>query len=73
LASRGHDTGVTVRSLGLPFEVGIAAALFDLNGTGFFPYDVAADGRFLVNTPSGSNSTAPPVNIILNWQAALKR
>ena len=32
------------------FEPGVAVPLFETRVTGFAPYDVAPDGRFLVNT-----------------------
>jgi hypothetical protein len=36
-------------------------------------YDVSSDGqRFLVNTDAGE-ATSPPLNVILNWDAGLKR
>jgi Tol biopolymer transport system component len=60
--------------LGSTFEPGVAVPLFDTKAVGFFPYDVSADGRFLVNTVSDvAASTSTPVTIVLNWQAGLKR
>jgi eukaryotic-like serine/threonine-protein kinase len=58
---------------GPPFEPGVAMPLFDTNVTGFFPYDVSPDGRFLLNTVSDvAAQTSSPVTVVLNWQAALK-
>jgi len=34
-------------------------------------YDVAADGRFLLNTNVDDSVPAPPITIVQNWQAAL--
>jgi hypothetical protein len=60
--------------VGPPFEPGVAVPLFETRVVGFFPYDVSADGRFLLYTPSEAEAAAPsPVTIVLNWQAALKR
>jgi len=60
--------------LGPPFEPGVAVPLFETRVVGFFPYDVSADGRFLLYTPSEAEAAAPsPVTIVLNWQAELKR
>ena len=60
--------------VGPPFEPGVAVPLFDTNVTGFFPYDVSADRRFLLNAISEAASpTASPVTIVLNWQAGLSR
>jgi Tol biopolymer transport system component len=60
--------------IGSTFEPGVAVALFDLPRiTGFFPYAVAADGRFLLNTQVESGPTAaPPVTIVLNWSEELQ-
>ncbi len=64
---------VPVRT-GPPFEPGVAVPLFDTNVTGFYPYDVSADGRFLLNTVGDvAAPTSSPVTIVLNWQAGLAR
>ncbi|HEY5616883.1 MAG TPA: hypothetical protein VIK60_03020, partial [Vicinamibacterales bacterium] len=58
---------------GPPFEPGVAVPLFDTNVTGFSPYDVSADGRFLLNTVGDVGApTSSPVTIVLNWQAWLR-
>ena len=60
--------------LGPPFEPGVAVPLFETRGVGFFPYDVHADGRFLVVTPVNTETpVSTPVTIVLNWQAGLKQ
>jgi Tol biopolymer transport system component len=60
--------------LGPPFEPGVAVPLFETKVAGFFPYDVSADGRCLLYTPSEAEAPASSaVTIVLNWQAALKR
>lgn len=57
------------------FEPGVAVPLFQTNTQGFMPFDVAADGqRFLVNTvPETSSSPTPPITVVLNWQAGLRK
>jgi Tol biopolymer transport system component len=50
------------------FELGAAAALFDLPVT---EYAVAGDGRFLIELDAAP-PTSPPITIVLNWTAALK-
>jgi len=41
---------VPVKSTAATFAPGAAVALFQTDTRGFFPYDVAADGRFLIGT-----------------------
>jgi hypothetical protein len=55
------------------FDPGIPVPLFEMRATGFSPYDVGADGRFLVNTPNaaGAESSAP-ITVVVNWRAALR-
>ena len=56
------------------FEPGVAVPLFDTNVTGFFPYDLSADGRLLLNTVADVAAATPSsVTIVLNWQAGLRR
>lgn len=52
------------------FEPGIPMPLFDVATTGFMPYDVSSDGRFLINTPNADSAT--PITVILNWFVELK-
>ncbi|MGA2879572.1 MAG: protein kinase [Bryobacteraceae bacterium] len=64
------------------FKAGIPKALFPVsyyggdNGTA--RYDVTADGRrFLINSmitaPTSGDLTSPPMTVVLNWQASLKK
>ena len=68
---------VSVKS-GAAFEAGAPQPLFELDPVfppmgGRFAYQPAADGqRFLVLSAAGSN-VAPPINVVLNWQAGLKK
>jgi hypothetical protein len=53
---------------------GVAVPLFDTNVTGFFPYDVTPDGRFLINTVTeAATPNCSPITVVLNWTAALKK
>jgi len=82
---------VSIKSAGSSFEAGIPTPLFKAPldpvilvfgetspGTG---YDVAADGRFLINvsnistTPKASdpNTQVTPISVILNCAASLKK
>jgi Tol biopolymer transport system component len=60
--------------IGQTFEPGVAVPLFETNSVSFFPYDVAADGRFLVNTVVESPSVAASgVTLLLNWHSGLAK
>ena len=66
------------------FEPGTPQALFDAHVTAAnvaamaanFKYDVAPDGkRFLIQRlyiPVEQHATAPPITVVMNWQAAVK-
>ncbi len=55
------------------FDAGAAAVLFDRKPARIIDYDVAADGQsFLINSEvSGPENR--PMNIVVNWMAALKK
>jgi Tol biopolymer transport system component len=73
IAPGGKLMAVPVKT-GQAFEPGLASPLFDTKATGFFPYDVAADGRFLIDaTTDNQTAAATPVTVLLNWQAGLKK
>lgn len=62
------------------FEPGVPQALFDAHiaraaGDRYFEYDVTADGkRFLINTAGkGGAAAAPPLTVVTNWLAGVKR
>ena len=60
--------------IGATFEPGIAVPLFTTRTVGFFAYDVAADGRFLLPVPSvDERAVSSPVTVVFNWQSELKR
>jgi hypothetical protein len=49
--------------------------LFRVGPTRVFLYQPSKDGqRFLVNTASGAEAAAPPpITVVVNWQAGLKK
>jgi eukaryotic-like serine/threonine-protein kinase len=61
------------------FEAGTPAALFDAHlapspNNNLFEYDVTSDGkRFLINTASSSRAASPPLTVVTNWTAGLKK
>jgi Tol biopolymer transport system component/predicted Ser/Thr protein kinase len=62
------------------FEPGAPVALFDTRmvsggpGDVVFEYDVTADGkRFLINTAGGAGATSPPLTVVANWNAGVKK
>jgi hypothetical protein len=64
---------------GVAFEGGTPAALFDTamrlgpGGATRNLYQPAADGqRFLMNLPP-EGAKAPPITVVINWQAGLKK
>jgi eukaryotic-like serine/threonine-protein kinase len=55
------------------FEAGVAKVLFDRKPARIIDFDVAADGQsFLVNSEVSGPETKP-MNIVVNWMAALKK
>ena len=74
-ASKGQIIAVPV-SEGESLRLGAPSPLFEARmtdgGLGFVtPYDVAPDGRFMVNR--FVERTAPPATVILNWSPSLPR
>jgi hypothetical protein len=66
LALDGTMTSVPVTTANT-FEPGTPRALFKTAATGFFPYDVSPDARFLVNTLSNTANQQSPITVVLNW------
>ena len=65
---------VPVKSTAATFELSAAIPLFETHVTGFIPYDVAADGRFLLNTvKEDAAANRSPITIVLNWTSGLKK
>jgi serine/threonine protein kinase len=79
---------VEVRTSGSALEVGIPRPLFDVrianvffqappisaNAKTPFPYVASRDGqRFLVTTDTSQQAVEPPITVVENWTAALKK
>jgi len=71
---------VDVTTDGQAFRPGSPRALFktasmfeDHGGIFDYPYDVAADGRFIVNERATPVNQSSPLTVVLNWRAALKK
>jgi serine/threonine protein kinase/Tol biopolymer transport system component len=74
IALDGKMMAVPVKSTATTFEPGAAVPLFETHATGFTPYDVAADGRFLINTVmEEAAAKTSPITVVLNWTAELKK
>ena len=79
-----HDKklmAVTVKREARTFEADVPVVLFDVHVgrsrpglfAGMYQYDITADGqRFLVNTLV-EEPPVPPITVVLNWIAGLKR
>jgi Tol biopolymer transport system component/predicted Ser/Thr protein kinase len=81
-AADGKMMAVPVKAAAGPkpsFEAGTPVALFDAHmvhrpAGGLIEYDVTADGkRFLINTTGGSGATSPPLTVVTNWTAGLRK
>jgi serine/threonine protein kinase/Tol biopolymer transport system component len=81
-AADGKMMAVPVKAAAGPkpsFEAGTPVALFDAHmvhrpAGGLIEYDVTADGkRFLINTAGGSGAASPPLTVVTNWNAGLKK
>jgi eukaryotic-like serine/threonine-protein kinase len=74
IAPDGKMMAVPVKSSATTFEPGVAIPLFETHVTSFVPYDVAADGRFLVNTvKEDAAANTSPITVVLNWTTGLKK
>ncbi len=73
IALDGMMMAVPVKS-GTAFAPGVAAPLFRTRPSGYVPYDVTPDGRFLIATlPDDAEQKPSPITVVLNWTAELKR
>jgi serine/threonine protein kinase/Tol biopolymer transport system component len=71
--------GVPIKS-GSSLDIGAAVPLFEIPVVGgassrvgyLAQWDVAPDGRFLVNVPT-QDATPASINVLVNWQALLKK
>lgn len=69
----GELMAVPVKSTAATFEAGVPVALFRTHPKGFFPYDVAPDGRFLIDTAAEGGTAGSSITLVLNWMAGLKQ
>lgn len=70
----GMMMSVAVKSTATGLEPGVAVPLFQTNTRGALPYDLAADGRFLINTITEEDLAASgSLTVVLNWTAGLKK
>ena len=71
IASDGKMMTVPVKS-GPAFEPGVPIPLFNTRVTGFMPFDVAPDGRFLINTLPADATSRSSITVVINWFASLE-
>ncbi len=62
---------VEVKGTAKSLQAGVPKPLFEVPVSAQF--DVAKDGRFLMQAPTGQSAANPPLTVITNWQAGLKK
>jgi eukaryotic-like serine/threonine-protein kinase len=72
IATDGKMMAVPIKG-GPTFEPGAPVPLFDTRVTGFMPYDVAPDGRFLINTMPADATSRSSMTVVVNWFASLAK
>jgi eukaryotic-like serine/threonine-protein kinase len=72
IASDGKMMTVPIKG-GQAFEPGVPISLFDTRVTGYMPYDVAPDGRFLINTMPANATARSSITVVVNWFARLEK
>jgi serine/threonine protein kinase/Tol biopolymer transport system component len=72
IATDGKMMSVPIQG-GRSFEPGAPVPLFDTRVTGFMPYDVAPDGRFLINTMPADATSRSSMIVVVNWFAGLEK
>jgi eukaryotic-like serine/threonine-protein kinase len=63
---------VSVKGAAGKLDAGTPTPLFDVNATGYQPYDVTADGRFVISRLLDEPASSP-ITVVLNWAAGLKK
>jgi len=71
LSDDSQMMAVEVKASGNKFEVGAPKALFPVAERDQF--DVGKDGRFLIRVPQAQTAGSVSVNLVVNWQSALKK
>src|SRR5262245_17099488 len=72
LAADGKMMAVPIKG-GPTFEPGVPIPLFETRVTGFMPYDVSPDGRFLINTLPADATSRSSITVVVNWFAGLPK
>jgi len=72
IATDGKMMAVPITG-GSAFEPGVPIPLFDTRVTGFMPFDVAPDGRFLINTMPADATSRSSITVVINWFASLEK
>jgi eukaryotic-like serine/threonine-protein kinase len=71
LSGDGKMMAVEVKISGRTFEAGVPKVLFSVPGRNQF--DVGKDGRFLIQVPQAQTTESVSINVVVNWQSALKK
>ena len=72
IATDGKLMAVPIKG-GPTFEPGVPIPLFNTRVTGFMPFDVAPDGRFLINTLPPDATSRSSITVVVNWFASLDK
>jgi Tol biopolymer transport system component len=72
IATDGKMMAVPITG-GRAFEPGVPIPLFGTRVTGFMPFDVAPDGRFLINTMPADATSRSSITVVVNWFAGLEK
>ncbi len=70
ISADGKMMAVDIKIDGRNFEAGVPRALFSVPG--LHQFDVGKDGRFLIEVPQATTSDVS-INVMVNWQSALKK
>jgi serine/threonine protein kinase len=62
---------VAVKTSGKNFEAGVPRPLFPVLGR--YQFDIGKDGRFLIQVPQTPATQSISINVVVNWQSALKK
>ncbi len=71
ISSDNKMMAVEVKAEGQKFEPGVPKALFAVPSRNQF--NVANDGRFLIQVPQTDATGNVTINVVMNWQSALKK
>ncbi|CAN5602380.1 hypothetical protein BH20ACI3_BH20ACI3_14220 [soil metagenome] len=57
-------------SVGVEFQAGTPQPLFEIEGINYAP---GRDGQRFLTSVATEKAPSPPINVVLNWAAGLKR